>query len=157
MLFNIILDAAMSISPVPSVSCRNHRRRYGQWRSSTRMAQNFVEESVKSHCTIEHDLFRHHRMGWAVAQEEQYAFFFLFEKKKIRQLRTRKQKLKAAVDPGFWGDELDTGGLLAQIMPFSSENARVSVVVRIRPLASPSTEAPTVKTFPDSPGLVNIR
>ena len=40
----------------------------------------------------------------------------------------------------------------------SAENARVKVVVRLRPPADPSTNASdTIKVFPEQPGLLNIR
>ena len=40
----------------------------------------------------------------------------------------------------------------------SAENARVKVLVRLRPPADPSiTASDTIKLFPEQPGLLNIR
>ena len=54
--------------------------------------------------------------------------------------------------------ESETAHKLWLDMPFSAENARVSVVVRVRPPAEANVDASrTVKVFPDQPGLINIK
>ena len=48
--------------------------------------------------------------------------------------------------------------LLLQPLKMSAENAKVKVVVRLRPPADPSIDAAeTVRIFPEQPGLIKIR